>query len=505
MAQSQNNTERVEPVFFKHNSIFPNLRGREANILKPLEVYKTVKRVLQSDTVFGAQKIRNLWRIYLKRKPESHAARIKLLTTGMSLRGTKVVLFDKNPYANNEHNAEKANKENIVIVTFKDLPLSYDNSVLEGYLKDYHPEVKLRTQIMYSCERDDVTGYLTDCKNGDRFVKVEGPLIKPLPPTAAIGMFTCRIYHPKQDSHAECWICGEKGHKAGSKKCPHYQDNNDITNVHGHANILSNFHPSKITIDEREHKSGEHAWAYMKASRNGFTELAEQVANAEHAGIAKRLTKDVDTTVEPDWNTHRLDLMEALLLQKMSEHKEFGEALLGSGTSSIAHSVPDKFWGTGLSPQLTQVIKPEFWPGENHYGKILMKIRSNTTHIDGQNKGDDTESHPDSIVSNASGESSSVMPSHITAEPEADMTSGPSTASINPSSPNFPPPSKGYVFKGLVQAKLQFTPSLAVKRHLSGSPQSPERLREIKAAKSGPNTEAFDIIPEGNIVHSAVT
>ncbi len=526
-------------MFFKHNNIFPNLNSREARILKPLEVYKTVKKVVQSDTVFGAQKIRNLWRIYLKRKPESHEARIKLLTTGMSLRGVKVILFDKNPYANNEHNAEKANKDNCVTITFKDLPLSYDNSVLEGYLKDYHPDVKLRKQIRYACERDDITGDLTDCKNGDRFVKVEGPLSKPLPPTAAIGVFTCRIYHYGQESKIECWICNTKGHKAGSPKCAHYQVNADITTVNGHANVLSNFHPSKVsTPDGRVHKTAEHAWQFMKASRHGFTELAEDVATADHGGIAKRLVKDIDSKLIPEWKDQRLDLMEALLIQKMTEHEEFGNALQECGESIIAHSVPDRFWGTGLSAGLTEITKPENWPGQNHFGNLLMKIRNDTTNNDGENtkSKDEVEMGPSSNPTDkdAYSMSSLVTPSSKITPDESEKTSDcesigadetwedsadtfndittvkPSDTTSEPSAvdagikvtPKLPYKNISKAFKALVQGKIQFTPKPAVKRHNSGSPSSPERLRDVKSSKS---TDTFDTIPEGDTEMTAVT
>ncbi len=90
--------DHTEPVFFRHNQVFPDLaRGqREANIMTCLDVCKSAVKVIGNHVV-GAQKIRNLWRIYTR----SRDVRATLLVKGLSLRTKQIGLFDKNPYIHN--------------------------------------------------------------------------------------------------------------------------------------------------------------------------------------------------------------------------------------------------------------------------------------------------------------------------------------------------------------------------------------------------------------------
>ncbi len=41
---------------------------------------------------------------------------------------------------------------------------------------------------------------------------------------------------------------------------------------------------------------------------------------------------------------------------------------------TIVEATGDPFWGSGLNIQQTLDCLPEFWPGENNLGKILMQL-----------------------------------------------------------------------------------------------------------------------------------
>lgn len=72
----------VSPVFFKSGE----LRCSE------YDVCFSTEKVTGSDTVRGAQRIRNLWRIYLK----TSSSRLHALTKGIVINGQKVDLLARN-------------------------------------------------------------------------------------------------------------------------------------------------------------------------------------------------------------------------------------------------------------------------------------------------------------------------------------------------------------------------------------------------------------------------
>lgn len=84
------------------------------------------------------------------------------------------------------------------------------------------------------------------------------------------------------------------------------------------------------------------------------------------AGEAKRAGRKL--TIREDWEGVRLSIMEGLLRQKFSQEphrlhlRSTGDALIREG-----NTWGDKFWG--------QVRMGEEWVGENHMGRLLMKIR----------------------------------------------------------------------------------------------------------------------------------
>ena len=59
------------------------------------------------------------------------------------------------------------------------------------------------------------------------------------------------------------------------------------------------------------------------------------------------------------------------LKYKSCEHVK--EALLDSA-SVIVEATGDPFWGSGLNVQQTKECLPNYWPGENHMGQLLMHL-----------------------------------------------------------------------------------------------------------------------------------
>ena len=116
--ESAGTSVRVEPVFFK-NSDVPQANNKWLGIY---EMCMACSSVVKKDHVAAAQKIGDLWRIYLN----DDTVRVTLLSQGINLRGQKVDLKDKNPFLTIGY--EDVNTTRLFI---RNIPLSFDNLGIE--------------------------------------------------------------------------------------------------------------------------------------------------------------------------------------------------------------------------------------------------------------------------------------------------------------------------------------------------------------------------------------
>lgn len=124
--------------------------------------------------------------------------------------------------------------------------------------------------------------------------------------------------------------------------------------------FLSNFYPVEIKLDGIVYPNAESAFQAQKTldveERRKFSMLKNPVQ-------AKRLGRKVK--LRDDWEEVKLDIMSEIVSQKFLQHPHLIEMLLQTGDEELVEGNKwgDRFWG---------VCKGK---GENHLGKILMKIR----------------------------------------------------------------------------------------------------------------------------------
>ena len=274
-------------------------------------------------------------------------------------------------------------------VTVKDLPLSVSNEEVKSFLAS--KGIELTTDVRYSKERDD-DGKLTAFLNGDRYVYAKSPITPPLTIRSSIADLSCRVYHPSQSNN--CKVCGAAGHKTKDSACPAYispQDN--VLTFVSYQNPLSNmWMGEEIEYDGRRYKSVEHCYQATKALHADMFDLHDEIMAARHAGVAKALSHRIPDS--PTWQAKRVDIMKDLLEEKASVDSQFCDALRESDDKTLAHTVADSFWGTGLSPFLTTVTKKQYW-GKNLMGNLLMDLRTELTGVkEGENS---SKTHDDPL------------------------------------------------------------------------------------------------------------
>lgn len=109
--------------------------------------------------------------------------------------------------------------------------------------------------------------------------------------------------------------------------------------------------------------TSEHA--YQSEKFLDHPEIYELIVNARSAHDAKQIAKEHKHLRRSDWDKVKLEIMEKIVRAKHAQHPFIQKRLLETEEMLMVENSPkDSFWGRG----------PD-WEGENHLGKIWMKIR----------------------------------------------------------------------------------------------------------------------------------
>jgi ribA/ribD-fused uncharacterized protein len=135
-----------------------------------------------------------------------------------------------------------------------------------------------------------------------------------------------------------------------------------IDSFQGEYRFLSNFWPAVVDYEGISYPSVEHA--YQSAKTLDRSERRRIAAIAE-PGEAKRAGRALPNQ-RADWEQVKLRVMEDCVRYKFTRHADLREKLLATGTAELieGNTWNDRFWGVCDGQ------------GENHLGKILMKVRT---------------------------------------------------------------------------------------------------------------------------------
>jgi len=124
--------------------------------------------------------------------------------------------------------------------------------------------------------------------------------------------------------------------------------------------FCSNFHPARVRYEGITYPTVEHAY---QAAKTLNLALRREIARLSTPGQAKNIGR-VIPNIRPDWEQVKLSIMESLVRQKF-KHTELRDKLLNTKSIKLVEYNwwGDTFWGVCESK------------GENHLGKILMKVR----------------------------------------------------------------------------------------------------------------------------------
>jgi len=356
--QGPANNAVIPPLYLSEKDIFGRIQA--ANPLTGWEICKAMGHVIQEKDIDGAQLVRGVWRLHTN----NQSARIILLAHGVTLRQRHTILKDSDPSIQNDIQSEKIN--------IRHLPMSITNDEIETYLRG--KGVKLLTPVKDAYIRDD-NGLMTRFRNGDRFAYAEAPIFPVLSANCRIANYEASIYH--QSQRDVCKACGNLGHHFGDERCPALIKEGLVAPFRSYQMKLSNMAPVIPSLEYAgmQFKTIEHAYHWRRAEDADQHELAERIRRAPHAGVAKALSRQIDSDPEK-WQTERgVEVMSELLWIKYTTDDDAYRTLMDTGDKRIAEATGHPFWACGLDYERALVTNPKYWRGENMMGNLLENLR----------------------------------------------------------------------------------------------------------------------------------
>lgn len=123
--------------------------------------------------------------------------------------------------------------------------------------------------------------------------------------------------------------------------------------------------------------TAEHFMMHAKARLFGDETTAGEILRAAHPHEAKILGRRVRGFDGEVWDRARERIVAQGCLEKFRQNAAERLYLLGTGNAVLVEATAeDAIWGSGLWETSPLANRPDFWPGLNLLGFILMEVRS---------------------------------------------------------------------------------------------------------------------------------
>jgi ribA/ribD-fused uncharacterized protein len=149
-----------------------------------------------------------------------------------------------------------------------------------------------------------------------------------------------------------------------------------IEQFRGKYYFLSNFYESKIEFQGITYPTVEHFYVAMKSNSDQMlngkyytsADFREMISKIKEPGVVKKIGQKIK--VRKDWSEKKIEIMNFAIREKFKD-ENLAELLKLTGDAKIVevNLWKDTFWGVFNGK------------GENHLGKILMKVRDEINGI----------------------------------------------------------------------------------------------------------------------------
>lgn len=148
----------------------------------------------------------------------------------------------------------------------------------------------------------------------------------------------------------------------------------DIVAFYGSQHIFSNFHASEFVLDKLKYNCVEQFYQGSKAMYTGQDHIFKQIMETKTPYIQKQLGRNIIGFHKKAWRKVCLHVMYTGLKAKFDQNPNLKKQLIDTGTAILVEASPtDYYWGAGANK--VTVMNEKKWPGQNHMGELLMKLR----------------------------------------------------------------------------------------------------------------------------------
>lgn len=128
---------------------------------------------------------------------------------------------------------------------------------------------------------------------------------------------------------------------------------------------FSNFSYHPIYLQERNWPTVEHYYQSQKVVGTPDSYLIEVIRQVSTPREAAKIGRESGRIIRRDWEKVKISVMYEAVFLKFLTHEDIQKILLETGDEDLVENSPvDYFWGCGLEGT-----------GQNHLGKILMRVR----------------------------------------------------------------------------------------------------------------------------------
>ena len=138
---------------------------------------------------------------------------------------------------------------------------------------------------------------------------------------------------------------------------------------------LSNWYPSKFTVNDVDFSSMEQYMMYKKAVCFGDKDMADKILATDDVAEIKAFGRLVANYNESYWNGVRQIVVFEGLTAKFSQNEDLKAKLKATDNSILAEcAVKDRIWGIGLTMNNPDRLQIDIWKGQNLLGYALMMV-----------------------------------------------------------------------------------------------------------------------------------
>ena len=135
-------------------------------------------------------------------------------------------------------------------------------------------------------------------------------------------------------------------------------------------------YPCSVNYENRNFSSSEHAYQWEKAIGVGDFDAECQIIEAQDGYAAKKISNSLDKDLVDLWRrSHAVTIMKRIVQAKFDSVEEFRKEMIDSAGMYLIEATTDTYWGVGFLRDVAAYCRPQYWPGENVMGRILMEIR----------------------------------------------------------------------------------------------------------------------------------